>query len=321
MVTLGDFDKKREENFINTLEVIKEVISKDDGTLKIIVSDLSKRLFLKMGEDGLLEKDAALVDLEQAKKVYLEKKKIEGSPRILFIFSPIVRSCFGDEEMYNMAKFIEMIGENAQKVLVFDLKDGNHPEYGFNDISASLSFFAAKCNGASTFLNDTIDFRTRTIKGNFKLIDLIRYILGIYEIKNKQVIITTPEIYPKINNKELAFSLLDQHYKIMEKEQRFIDPRKFFSGFGAHRGDIKYLTSSFSKTSLDITKLGNVGKTDLDTLAKWGMLTLDNEGLYHVNYETYGILPFILDFDTRLKYIYESIYKIFRFRISWGSFE
>ena len=143
MVTLGDFDKKREENLINTLEVIKEVISKDDGTLKIIVSDLSKRLFLKMGEDGHLEKDTALVDLEQAKKVYLEKKKIEESPRILFIFSPIVHNCFGDEEMYNMAKFIEMIGENAQKVLVFDLKDGNHPEYGFNDISASLSFFAA----------------------------------------------------------------------------------------------------------------------------------------------------------------------------------
>ena len=265
-----------------------------------------------MCEDGFLKKEDALIDIEKAKEVYLAKKKTEEYPQILFILSPIIHDGFGDEEMYNMAKFFEAIGEDAKKVLTFELADSNHPGYGVNKMSNSCFFFTGKNPNASTFLTDTMEFRTRFCKCAFKLIDLIRYILGIYEIKNNQVIITTNEIYPKINNKELAFSVLNQHYQIMYKEQRYINPREWFDGIRKHRGDINYLISSYPRTVIDITKLVNE-KADLDTLVKWGMLTLDNKELYHVNHETYTILPFILDFDARLQLIYKKIYDIFNF--------
>ena len=310
MVILGDFSKKREENLIEFIDTIKDVISKDDGTLKIIV-----RLFLKMCEDGFLEKNTALTDLEDAKKVYLEKRKEEENPRVLFIFSPLIHECFGDEELYNMTQFYEMIGEDPKKVLGFAPEDKNVPGSRLNKISASCSFLVPKLFGnGSTLLSDNIEVRTRVFKkAGFKLIDIIRYILGIYEIKDNEVIITTPEIYPKINNRELALSILEQHYQIMLKEDRFINPYEPFSGIRTHRAYIDYLTSSFTRTTLDIDKLVNFAKDDLDTLVKWGMLTLDNQGLYHVNYETYAIFPFTLNFDARLKDLYKHIFDIFRF--------
>lgn len=75
IVTLGDFSKSREENLIGAINLFRQVLSKDNKNLKIIVSDLSKRLFLKMCEDGLLNLEDAFIDLEEGKKEYLKRRQ------------------------------------------------------------------------------------------------------------------------------------------------------------------------------------------------------------------------------------------------------
>ena len=269
MITLGDFSKRREENLIGAINLFKDILSKHKY-LKVIVSDLSKRLFLKMVEDGLVSIDDAFIDLEH----------------------------FADEEVYYIDKFVKSLGlsfsdinENAIPYWLITLK---------------------KVEDWNTFITDTMAVCICYGNFNFELIDIIRYILGIYEIKDKKVFITSKEIYPKIKSLDLDFDIIKKHYETMFKEYRFPSHNyqdvyyegEFFKSFQGHRGKLDYLTSSFTRTAININELPNPQKEDLEELTKWGLLTLDTDGLYHFNHETYSILPFILDFDERLYNIY-----------------
>lgn len=299
MMTLGDFSKRREENLIGAIDLFKDILSKHKE-LKVIVSDLSKRLFLKMVEDGLVSIDDAFIDLEQAKNEYIKRRQTEEKPVIEFILSPILYKFFGDEEVYYIDKFVKSLG------LAFS---------DINENAIPYWLIALKTDNSASFITDTMALHMRSGKFNFELIDIIRYILGIYEIKDKKVIITSKEIYPKIKSGELAFDIIKKHYETMFKEFRFSsgDPDRFFNSFGGHRGKLDYLTSSFTRTTININELTNIQKEDLEELTKWGLLTLDTDGLYHFNHETYSILPFILDFDGRLYNIYQKIFGICSF--------
>ncbi len=253
-----------------------------------------------MCEDGLLNLEDAFIDLEEGKKEYLKRRQTEEKPVIEFILSPILYNYFGDEEVYYIDKFVKSLGLSFSNI---------------NENNIPYMLLTLKVEGWNSFITDTMAFRVHYGNFNFELIDIIRYILGIYEIKDKKVFIASKEIYPKIKSDELAFDIIKKHYETMFKEFRFSsgDPDRFFNSFGGHRGKLDYLTSSFTRTAININELTNHKKEDLEELAKWELLTLDTDGLYHFNHETYSILPFILDFDGRLYNIYQKIFGICNF--------
>ncbi len=313
MMTLGDFSKRREENLIGAIDLFKDILSKHKE-LKVIVSDLSKRLFLKMCEDGLLNLEDAFIDLEQAKNEYIKRRQTEENPIIEFILSPTLYNYFADEEVYYIDKFVKSLGLSFSNI---------------NENTIPYNLLTLKVKGLNSFITDTMAFHVYYGNFNFELIDIIRYILGIYEIKDKKVIITSKEIYPKIKSLDLAFDIIKRHYEAMFKERRFskviyfqdvYDKDEFFNSFNGQRGKLDYLTSSFTRTAINISEFPTIQKEDLEELAKWGLLTLDTDGLYHFNHETYSILPFILDFDERLYNIYQKVYDICNFFKSWDDY-
>ena len=292
------FDLKREQELIKSIKLFQDILSKNTDKIKIIVSDLSKRLFNKMCEDGLLKPNDAFTDLEEATKEYIKRKQTEEFPNVYFILSPEINECFGDEEMYYIEQFNNKLIElKLYNKGIFDeeLKMVN-----------SERFFTIKDTNSHNMIGFGVEYAIRILRSDYKpnVIDIIRYILGIYQISDDKVIITNPNIIPKINNWELASKIFEEHINIIEKESRYSAPEfdkacKYYDN---------YLATNFMKTKIDINNLSKEDIEELDNYAKWNLLTKDTDGNYHINYYTYSLLLYILN-----GYNDYTTYKVVRF--------
>ncbi len=295
MTYLGDFDLKREEELVNSIKWFQNILTKDNNSyIKIIVSELSKRLFNKMCEDGLLNYNDAILDIEEAKKEYIRRKQTEEFPKVLFMLSPKINSCFGDEEMYYISKFKNSLIKDGFITIDSDEKDLNY----YKSI-----FYCTIANPESSYimLPDLEQFKIMCSKANPHMLDIIRYILGVYKIIDDKVIINNPNILPKINNWKLASKVFEEHTSIITKESRYLLKYDYFGNYSFECGfykahiDYDYLSNNFKNTKIDTTNLSKEEYDEIDNYAQWNLLTKDTDGNYHINYYTYSLLLYILN--------------------------
>ena len=286
---LGDFSKKREQELIKSIKLFQDTLSKNTDKIKIIVSDLSKRLFNKMCEDGLLKPNDAFTDVEEAIKEYIKRKQTEEFPNVYFILSPEINECFGDEEMYYIEKFHDGL-------IKLKLYNKETMEEDLKMVNSERFFIFKNVNNSYNMLKFEFAIRTRSSSLNPHIIDIIRYILGIYKITDDKVIITNPNIIPKINNWELASKIFEQHINIIIKEFRYcVQLNSSGEPFSNAMSKRNYCSTNFMKTKIDINNLSKEDLEEIENYAKWGLLTKDTDGNYHINYYTYSLLLYILN--------------------------
>lgn len=299
METLGKYDKQREEELIKTIETFKEYFTRDNH-IKIIVSDLSKRLFYKLCNDGILKEELAFTDLSLAKEEYMRRKQTEEYPKIDFILSPNLADCFGDEEFYYINKFMESIIKNSKKILWGDPPYEEDTE-NFKMITSILilNIHEYSYRVDPLCMPSRLQNRFDDARLNPETIDIIRYILGIYEIHENKIEITKTPLFPKLNDYELIANIFKEHYKTMIKNGRYMTSEEDEGLIRVKCYDlIRYwdlFVKLFERTIMPLDNLTNDQKEEIEELHKWGLLTKDTEGNYHYNYETYSLIAYIFN--------------------------
>lgn len=278
MVNLGNIDVKREKILLEGIDFFKNSCNGDE--LKIIVDDLGVRLYNKLKNDGHVKEDC-YTNIDLAVEEYRKRKIIEEYPKVSFIF-PSVAKGFGEEENSKIFSFYEKLGVDKNDVVNFkkyitsmSLKT---PYYSNEPVLIYYIFqYFSRYNSVLSNAN-ILDFN----------MDINRYILGIYDIDDDKVRITSNNIYGFVKNNDFLLNVYEKYIEVEKK----VNKKKIFKN-GSY--GVLYTEDIYAKEFINIYPNTDDEKEQLDTLVQYGYLIADGEdsNKYYINSLTCLILSTI----------------------------